>query len=255
MHHIAPQEDSGPDTEDNAAPLCPTCHEIYGANPTKRKFIREARDFWYETCANSQATGGVSSEDLRLELEGVATKNDIAELRDQLVALLSVKVPMALVSAAPVSNQDDFVPVSIDRYVQTFYEDEFCEDDRLFDFFFNSRIWYEPGSDSYEFLDARALFLRLYGERTAGRICLFECNSVGFSLDGFTEDLFGKVLRRIRTQIIMIVGHEKFRKNGFQCSVGHSGEFQWRMKPSGKTKMKMRKSDAATRSVRDLPAT
>ena len=33
VHHIIPQEDAGPDTEDNAAPLCPTCHETYGANP------------------------------------------------------------------------------------------------------------------------------------------------------------------------------------------------------------------------------
>ena len=41
VHHIIPQENDGPDTEDNAAPLCPSCHEIYGANRQKRKFIRE----------------------------------------------------------------------------------------------------------------------------------------------------------------------------------------------------------------------
>ena len=44
VHHIVPQGEGGPDEEDNAAPLCASCHEIYGANPTKRKFIREARD-------------------------------------------------------------------------------------------------------------------------------------------------------------------------------------------------------------------
>lgn len=50
IHHIVPEKDGGPDTEDNAAPLCPSCHETYGGNPEKRKFLREARDFWYEIC-------------------------------------------------------------------------------------------------------------------------------------------------------------------------------------------------------------
>lgn len=50
IHHIEPQEEGGSDSEDNAAPLCPSCHETYGANRLKRKFIREARDFWYEIC-------------------------------------------------------------------------------------------------------------------------------------------------------------------------------------------------------------
>lgn len=50
IHHIIPQSEGGPDTEENAAPLCPSCHETYGANPQKRKFIRERRDFWYEIC-------------------------------------------------------------------------------------------------------------------------------------------------------------------------------------------------------------
>ncbi len=51
IHHIVPQAENGPDTIENAAPLCPSCHEIYGQNPTKRKFIRESRDIWYEICA------------------------------------------------------------------------------------------------------------------------------------------------------------------------------------------------------------
>lgn len=50
VHHIIPQSENGTDTEDNAAPLCPSCHEIYGLNLQKRKFIKEARDLWYEIC-------------------------------------------------------------------------------------------------------------------------------------------------------------------------------------------------------------
>ena len=50
IHHIIPQSEGGPDIEDNAAPLCPTCHEIYGGNPLKRKFIQESKIIWLEIC-------------------------------------------------------------------------------------------------------------------------------------------------------------------------------------------------------------
>lgn len=47
IHHIIPQSEQGPDTEENAVPLCAGCHDLYGANPAKRKQIREMRDHWY----------------------------------------------------------------------------------------------------------------------------------------------------------------------------------------------------------------
>jgi hypothetical protein len=77
VHHIIPKEESGPDTDANAAPLCPSCHETYGANPQKRKFIREARDFWYELCEKQSACDADRLERIEELLEGVATKNDI----------------------------------------------------------------------------------------------------------------------------------------------------------------------------------
>lgn len=47
VHHIIPQKDNGPDTLDNAAPLCPNCHADFGDNPRKRKEITQMRDLWY----------------------------------------------------------------------------------------------------------------------------------------------------------------------------------------------------------------
>ena len=47
VHHIIPQEYGGSDEDDNAAPLCPTCHTIHGGNPDWRKKITEMRDYWY----------------------------------------------------------------------------------------------------------------------------------------------------------------------------------------------------------------
>jgi hypothetical protein len=48
IHHIIPQEEKGPDTIDNAAPLCSTCHDLFGDNPKKRKKIKQMRDHWWK---------------------------------------------------------------------------------------------------------------------------------------------------------------------------------------------------------------
>ena len=50
IHHIVPQRDGGPDTAENAAPLCPLCHSVFGGNPDLRARIRDMRDAWYENC-------------------------------------------------------------------------------------------------------------------------------------------------------------------------------------------------------------
>jgi HNH endonuclease len=52
IHHIIPKSEEGPDTEDNAAPLCGSCHDLYGNNRDHRKEIRDRRDHWYELCAD-----------------------------------------------------------------------------------------------------------------------------------------------------------------------------------------------------------
>ena len=48
IHHIIPQEFGGSDELDNAAPLCAGCHDTYGDSPSKRKQIRQMRDYWYD---------------------------------------------------------------------------------------------------------------------------------------------------------------------------------------------------------------
>ena len=53
VHHIVPQAEGGPDTDDNAAPLCRNCHRRYGDNQRHRALIREYRDNWYERVSNT----------------------------------------------------------------------------------------------------------------------------------------------------------------------------------------------------------
>jgi hypothetical protein len=50
VHHIIPEAQGGPNEEDNAAPLCGSCHDLLGNNPDLRKEIRQRRDQWYEIC-------------------------------------------------------------------------------------------------------------------------------------------------------------------------------------------------------------
>ena len=49
IHHIVPQSEGGPDDWDNAAPLCPSCHDTYDGNRRKRKEIRDRRDALYRS--------------------------------------------------------------------------------------------------------------------------------------------------------------------------------------------------------------
>jgi len=83
IHHIVPESEGGPDVDDNAAPLCPSCHETYGANPQKRKFIREARDLWYEICATRFASDNEQLRAIVEMLQNVATREDVERLAVQ----------------------------------------------------------------------------------------------------------------------------------------------------------------------------
>jgi hypothetical protein len=55
VHHIVPEAEGGRDTLDNAAPLCASCHDLYGGNPEKRKTIREMRDHWWRVMEKREA--------------------------------------------------------------------------------------------------------------------------------------------------------------------------------------------------------
>jgi len=111
IHHIVPQAEGGSDEVENAAPLCPSCHETYGANPTKRKFIREARDFWFEICATRYAGDSSWIEEMRARLASLATREDLKELinRNSSSAAGSAESPVPWDSLKYSFERDDFV--------------------------------------------------------------------------------------------------------------------------------------------------
>lgn len=62
VHHILPEKQGGSNEIDNAAPLCQNCHDQLGANPEKRKSIKDMRDWWYDVCDKRYGTQGVGEE-------------------------------------------------------------------------------------------------------------------------------------------------------------------------------------------------
>lgn len=100
----------GADIDDNAAPLCPSCHETYGANPQKRKFIREARDNWYEICAIRFVSNSAELTAIHEMLQRVATKDDLERLAVQNVGfVLGSSSGDPAVSAAYSFEREEFI--------------------------------------------------------------------------------------------------------------------------------------------------
>lgn len=89
IHHIVPQAEGGTDDADNAAPLCPSCHEAYGANSTKRKFIREARDVWYDLCDKRYAGDPELLARIEDRLLDAVTRSDLEAAVDRLSTLFA----------------------------------------------------------------------------------------------------------------------------------------------------------------------
>jgi hypothetical protein len=107
IHHIIPQAEGGPDNEDNAAPLCPTCHEIYGGNPAKRKFIREVRDFWYELCAQRYSTDHKQLKEIADRVEKTASRDDVNQAMNKIIEAISGA------KAVPSVKADDMLAIEL----------------------------------------------------------------------------------------------------------------------------------------------
>lgn len=228
IHHIVPQEEDGRDTRANAAPLCPSCHELYGANPTKRKFVREARDFWYELCASSVSVGGLTAQDLSAALDRVASKQDVAELK----ALLSApRHQTSHTSKATQSSAEEPAPVPLERFIQSLYEEDFGAIPSLYELLFDAKAWTEDGDASHDMLNRRDLFIREYGEQTARRLCLNACRDTSLDPKGwFTEEQIVNALKIVQTIVVLVTAHEKHstKREVLVCAQRPDGEFVWR---------------------------
>lgn len=105
VHHVVPEAEGGPDTESNAAPLCPSCHDRYGADPKKRKQIRQARDNWYEVCNKRYVSDPDRLEEIVTTLEHVASKKDLDEAVKKITSLLLTVLVNSKTSAVEAAQE------------------------------------------------------------------------------------------------------------------------------------------------------
>jgi len=116
VHHIIPEEFDGPDTLENAAALCSTCHSDFGDNPKKRARIKEMRDWWYEVIEEKYKPKDFEA------IESLSTKltdihNNLPEIKEDLKKFLSLKIneitpqnAEMVVSNISTSAVVDFIP-------------------------------------------------------------------------------------------------------------------------------------------------
>ena len=113
VHHIIPEAKGGPNSEDNAAPLCPTCHEIHGANPTKRNYIKQARDCWYEICEKRYSSDPDRLEEIATQLKQAATKEDLNNFVNKMEVLYRDIAANPSISTAEVTEEISDVTASM----------------------------------------------------------------------------------------------------------------------------------------------
>jgi len=85
VHHIVPPAEGGTNDLDNAVLLCAQCHNDNGSRPERRKFIREARDFWYERVRTAYKPENIS---MLVQLDNLATKADLDGMQAQMQTML-----------------------------------------------------------------------------------------------------------------------------------------------------------------------
>jgi hypothetical protein len=231
IHHIVPQGEGGLDVEDNAAPLCPSCHDIYGANPSKRKFVKEARDNWYKICDQSKSNEPLLSV-IKAFRDNTASKEDLEALKREMIGTLSaiisddVSIPTQnpdIVRNQSCSELDDFQSCTLkDIITHVYTKSEGLENkDFIYNLIFDEACWFDE-----ELLAMRNDFIKIFGEETAKRICLINAHLKQFDVDeGFTEDDFVNLLRLVHIEVALWI----FYSDGIlKAKIDSNGVILWK---------------------------
>jgi len=222
IHHILPEADGGPDTEDNAAPLCPSCHDRYGANPVKRKFVREARDNWFEIC-DQRFVAEQKFNSLFNLLSNVATNQSLLALRTDLFDGIN----KVLNSGAPkprVRSLGDVI-----RHIFE-YSPETSKNGSAQAKWLYQLIW-ENALDHEEFDQIKRELVDQFGKEVAQRICHYVLQTHEFDIlssDGFTEPELEHLIVGVMVTAIMLLHHEDIvgSENGFVLGIDSGGELR-----------------------------
>lgn len=221
IHHIIPKEEGGNDAEENAAPLCPSCHETYGSNPSKRKFIREARDNWFEICERRYRLDERTLSDIKRIMETIALKGDIESLKSDLLSILipeMQKLGQLLDKNETTSAEKSTEYAHLDNIIALLYRINYEQsgvEKKHVDFFFEFMFGDDLGDEGIE--EIKQKFIFRFGIEGAKKLCAYSLLESGLNLDeGFTEPEIHRVVQASIIQMVAMLNHEDLIEGG-QC--------------------------------------
>jgi HNH endonuclease len=200
VHHIVPEADGGDSTDANAAPLCPSCHETYGANSTKQRFVREARDAWYATVAHQRDyVPGLAI--LRQALGELPTRSDLAATRDAVLAYLAQAL-----SSIGRPRAESLGDILAHLYAQDLTKHHVTEPDVAMAF----HLCFEGNMEWKDYDEVKLQFLQTFGTETARRLCgycLTRSQARPATATGITEDELSVIATEIYGSMVFLVHH------------------------------------------------
>jgi len=141
VHHLVPESLDGPDTIENACPLCPTCHNDYGDNPGKRLQLREMRDTLWETNEKNSfpaeriLTEGFERIQERIDAGIVKQSQLYSELKELFLSFhaTSMETINAAGTIGELTRVADIVAVPLERESKAFVLDVLLPEGRIID--------------------------------------------------------------------------------------------------------------------------
>lgn len=228
VHHIIPQEDDGPDTEDNAVPLCPSCHETYGSNPQKRKFIREARDLWFEICEKRYVTDSRLLADVKSMLEQVASRDDLCSFKDEVMAAIRQQsewpehLEVKIGRPDDESRQEGIRVFDIDDLLTLLYSRQQTRSIGQVGLLLIEEIWPQKGGVR----DILNDFMKAFGRRAAEKLASQVIDELEIDHEGLTNDEINEGLRRLFVDMTCYLLTQQRKIEAF---LGSDGEWGWRL--------------------------
>jgi hypothetical protein len=89
VHHVLPKAEGGTNDLGNAVLLCSQCHTDNGSRPERRRFIREARDWWYARVRERYSSEQIGT---LVQIDQLVTKADFDGMQHALIATVKTLI-------------------------------------------------------------------------------------------------------------------------------------------------------------------
>lgn len=211
VHHIISQANGGKDDFDNAAPLCPSCHEIYGENPTKRKFIKESRDIWYEICSKRFSdSSNILLTNIDSKLDSIHSKLDLERLEASLADSITQNILQGLLENRKSKKGKDLNLQEVISYLFSFKKPTDEKGKKSFDV--SRTLILETKGDenewNKEFNEKRLEFKNKFGAIISEKLILYILKNSAINwYTGITDEQLAKFIYQYFVSMIFLLNH------------------------------------------------